>query len=172
MHGKLLRAIQHSLFDKSIGAEWDDEDEKVPLGWIDDDDDDDEVGHEGLRSDRLRIVTADYEEDRQSTVSLKSLKARIAITPLPIKMQLQTALYGAWCAYNPLDEFQRMGVPNEQWRLTDVNTAYQLCSTYPQQLAVAATADDALITASASFRSKARFPTLSWRDPISNCKKV
>lgn len=62
-----------------------------------------------------------------------------------------------------------MGIPDLCWRLTDCNSTYELCPTYPQHLAVPSAVDDALIEASAKFRSQKRFPTLSWRSPETNC---
>lgn len=31
-----------------------------------------------------------------------------------------------------------MGIPDENWRITNINTEYLLCSTYPQKLCVPA----------------------------------
>jgi hypothetical protein len=67
-----------------------------------------------------------------------------------------------WHIFNPLKEFRRMGVPNNNWRITNVNARYDLCPTYPAVLSVPAAVEDYVLIQSAMFRSKGRFPTLSW----------
>ncbi len=41
-----------------------------------------------------------------------------------------------WNLYDPLQEFKRMGLPNADFRITDANRNYELCSTYPAVLCV------------------------------------
>ncbi|KAG7233662.1 hypothetical protein INR49_006739 [Caranx melampygus] len=53
-------------------------------------------------------------------------------------------------------EFERMGVPCDQWQLTDV------CETYPRDLYVPITASKPIIVGSSKFRSKGRFPVLTY----------
>uniref|UniRef100_A0A8C7YTK1 Myotubularin related protein 6 n=1 Tax=Oryzias sinensis TaxID=183150 RepID=A0A8C7YTK1_9TELE len=59
-------------------------------------------------------------------------------------------------------EFERMGVPCDQWQLTDVNRDYKVCETYPQNLYVPITASKPIIVGSSKFRSKGRFPVLTY----------
>ena len=59
-------------------------------------------------------------------------------------------------------EFQRMGVPNANWTLTNLNKDYQLCDTYPQCLFVPASVSTIVLVGSASFRSKGRLPVLTY----------
>ena len=50
------------------------------------------------------------------------------------------------------------------WRITDLNRGYALCPSYPERFAVPAAANDALVTAVARFRSRARLPILGmWK---------
>lgn len=59
-------------------------------------------------------------------------------------------------------EYARMGVPNNEWALTDLNLAFELCSTYPTHLYVPSRASKAVLQASALFRSRGRLPVLSY----------
>lgn len=45
-------------------------------------------------------------------------------------------LTNSWQVYDPVLEFNRLGVPNSKWRITHSNHEYRLCSTYPSILAV------------------------------------
>lgn len=53
-----------------------------------------------------------------------------------------------------------MNIPDWLWRLSSVNENYELCSTYPNILAVPSAVDDSVLKGSASFRSRGRIPTL------------
>lgn len=60
-------------------------------------------------------------------------------------------------------EYQRMGVPCNEWRVTDLNAEYKFCDTYPAKLAVPASVDDELLKSASAFRSRARIPVLAYR---------
>ncbi|XP_066400935.1 myotubularin-related protein 6 isoform X2 [Molothrus aeneus] len=55
-----------------------------------------------------------------------------------------------------------MGVPNDYWQLSDANRDYKICETYPRELYVPRTASKPIIVGSSKFRSKGRFPVLSY----------
>uniref|UniRef100_A0A8C5A5W7 Myotubularin phosphatase domain-containing protein n=1 Tax=Gadus morhua TaxID=8049 RepID=A0A8C5A5W7_GADMO len=59
-------------------------------------------------------------------------------------------------------EYERMGVPCDQWQLTDVNRDFKVCETYPRDLYVPITANKPIIVGSSKFRSKGRFPVLTY----------
>ncbi|XP_045583051.1 phosphatidylinositol-3,5-bisphosphate 3-phosphatase MTMR6 isoform X1 [Procambarus clarkii] len=67
-----------------------------------------------------------------------------------------------WDLYNPAAEYHRMGVPCEAWSPTTLNHNYEICDTYPQELYVPASAPTKVILSSSKFRSKGRFPVLSY----------
>lgn len=67
-----------------------------------------------------------------------------------------------WHWYDPIKEFQRMGVPNSEWRVTSINFEYNLCPSYPQYLAVPKWVTDESLRVIADFRVKRRIPMLSW----------
>ncbi|XP_062820128.1 myotubularin isoform X5 [Anolis carolinensis] len=70
-----------------------------------------------------------------------------------------------WLVYNPMVEYRRQGLPNDQWRVTFLNEHHALCDTYPSLLVVPYnTTDDDLKKVSA-FRSRGRIPVLSWIHP-------
>ncbi|CAI5738132.1 unnamed protein product [Hyaloperonospora brassicae] len=68
--------------------------------------------------------------------------------------------------YDPETEFSRQGALNHpRWRKCTLNENYQLCSTYPSFLMVPECLNDEIIKEAAGFRSKSRFPALSWIHP-------
>ncbi|KAG7378071.1 hypothetical protein PHYPSEUDO_010588 [Phytophthora pseudosyringae] len=68
--------------------------------------------------------------------------------------------------YDPDAEFSRQGaLDHPRWRKCDLNEQYQLCPTYPAFLMVPECLNDEIITAAAGFRSKSRFPALTWIHP-------
>lgn len=73
--------------------------------------------------------------------------------------------------YDAHREFARQGAlraggaATAAWRATALNAAYALCASYPRVLVVPAAADDALVAASAAFRTRARVAVLTWLSP-------
>uniref|UniRef100_A0A4W4GY42 Uncharacterized protein n=2 Tax=Electrophorus electricus TaxID=8005 RepID=A0A4W4GY42_ELEEL len=68
----------------------------------------------------------------------------------------------AWDFLNLKAEYNRMGVSNKLWHTTSVNREYRVCDTYPADLYVPKSASLPVIVGSSRFRSKGRFPTLSY----------
>ncbi|KAM4905652.1 phosphatidylinositol-3,5-bisphosphate 3-phosphatase MTMR6 isoform 2-T2 [Sylvia borin] len=67
-----------------------------------------------------------------------------------------------WQLIDLAEEYRRMGVPNDYWQLSDANRDYKICETYPRELYVPRTASKPIIVGSSKFRSKGRFPVLSY----------
>ncbi|KAM3937216.1 phosphatidylinositol-3-phosphate phosphatase MTMR7 isoform 2-T2 [Leptodactylus fuscus] len=67
-----------------------------------------------------------------------------------------------WKIIDLKDEYIRMGVPKSLWQLSDVNRDYRVCDTYPTDLYVPKPASVPIIVGSSKFRSRGRFPTLSY----------
>ncbi|XP_065576033.1 myotubularin-related protein 8-like isoform X3 [Artemia franciscana] len=67
-----------------------------------------------------------------------------------------------WYQFDIQAEYQRFGVPNQYWSLTNLNKDYELCDTYPKYLYAPSGASSAVIIGSSKFRSKGRFPVLSY----------
>ncbi|NWR38716.1 MTMR8 protein, partial [Tachuris rubrigastra] len=59
-------------------------------------------------------------------------------------------------------DYQRMGIPNDCWEITDVNKDYEVCSTYPPEIVVPRAASKAVVMGSSKFRSRGRIPVLSY----------
>lgn len=68
-----------------------------------------------------------------------------------------------WRIFSARAEFQRQGVPNSKWRLTDVNKDYAYCESYPSLLAVPAGISDEELKEVFAFRSKGRMPVVCYR---------
>ncbi|XP_058041631.1 myotubularin-related protein 6 [Ahaetulla prasina] len=67
-----------------------------------------------------------------------------------------------WQIIDLTEEYDRMGVPNSEWQLSDANHDYKICETYPRDLYVPKSASKPIIVGSSKFRSKGRFPVLSY----------
>ncbi|XP_051790464.1 myotubularin-related protein 8 [Erpetoichthys calabaricus] len=67
-----------------------------------------------------------------------------------------------WTTVDVNADFQHMGLPNDYWEITDINATYGVCSTYPALLGVPKTASKPTIVGSSKFRSRGRFPVLSY----------
>lgn len=67
--------------------------------------------------------------------------------------------------YSFMSEVRRMGFDNLQnaWRITDINTNFELCSTYPKLHIVPAKISDDNVKAVVKFRTSGRFPSVVWR---------
>ncbi|EZA54228.1 hypothetical protein DMN91_000584 [Ooceraea biroi] len=70
--------------------------------------------------------------------------------------------HAGWTFFNIQSEFQRQGVPNEEWSLSYLNTNYELCDTYPRYLYVPNTCTNNILSGSAKFRSRGRLPVLTY----------
>ncbi|KAG7458582.1 hypothetical protein MATL_G00221980 [Megalops atlanticus] len=68
----------------------------------------------------------------------------------------------AWSFIDLKAEYSRMGVPNHLWQITHANSEYRICDTYPSELYVPRSATPPIIVGSSKFRSRGRFPTLSY----------
>ncbi|XP_006000144.1 myotubularin-related protein 7 isoform X1 [Latimeria chalumnae] len=59
-------------------------------------------------------------------------------------------------------EYNRMGVLSSLWQIAHVNRDYRVCETYPTELYVPKSATAPIIVGSSKFRSRGRFPVLSY----------
>ncbi|XP_057351765.1 myotubularin-related protein 1 isoform X5 [Manis pentadactyla] len=72
-----------------------------------------------------------------------------------------------WKVYDPVSEYKRQGLPNESWKISKVNSNYELCDTYPAIIVVPTSVKDDDLSKVAAFRAKGRVPVLSWIHPES-----
>ncbi|XP_027872758.1 myotubularin-related protein 7b isoform X1 [Xiphophorus couchianus] len=68
----------------------------------------------------------------------------------------------SWSFIDLNADYRRMGVPNNLWVATAANSEYRVCDTYPAELFVPKSATPAVIVGSSRFRSRGRFPALSY----------
>ncbi|XP_006806637.1 myotubularin-related protein 7-like [Neolamprologus brichardi] len=68
----------------------------------------------------------------------------------------------SWNFIDLAADYKRMGVPNNLWVATAANSEYRVCDTYPSELFVPKSATPAIIVGSSRFRSRGRFPALSY----------
>eukprot|EP00039_Didymoeca_costata_P013860 m.217451 g.217451 ORF g.217451 m.217451 type:complete len:551 (+) comp15886_c0_seq2:93-1745(+) len=68
----------------------------------------------------------------------------------------------SWSIYDFKKEMSRLGVPNQQWRITEINQNFEICPTYPALFSVPAECSDEDCIAASQFRSKGRMQALSW----------
>ncbi|XP_044283209.1 myotubularin-related protein 8 isoform X2 [Varanus komodoensis] len=59
-------------------------------------------------------------------------------------------------------DYQRMGIPNAYWEISDANKDYEVCNTYAPELVVPKAATRAMVLGSSKFRSRGRIPVLSY----------
>ncbi|XP_037009290.1 myotubularin-related protein 1 isoform X6 [Artibeus jamaicensis] len=59
------------------------------------------------------------------------------------------------------------GLPNESWKISRINSNYELCDTYPAIIVVPTSVKDDDLSKVAAFRAKGRVPVLSWIHPES-----
>ncbi|XP_044045644.1 myotubularin-related protein 7-like isoform X2 [Siniperca chuatsi] len=68
----------------------------------------------------------------------------------------------SWNFIDLMADYKRMGVPNNLWVATAANSEYRVCDTYPSELFVPKSATPTIIMGSSRFRSRGRFPALSY----------
>lgn len=76
------------------------------------------------------------------------------------------SLGDGWHIYEPFEEYERQGLnlrdKSCKFKLFELNKNYSLCSTYPEILIVPKSISDEEIKEASNFRTKFRFPTLSY----------
>lgn len=75
---------------------------------------------------------------------------------------MYTILEDGYTLFEPEIEFAKL-ISSEEWRVTNVNKNYAICSTYSATLIVPKIIDDETIIASANFREGGRFPIISYK---------
>ncbi|XP_017275287.1 myotubularin-related protein 7a [Kryptolebias marmoratus] len=67
-----------------------------------------------------------------------------------------------WAFLDLKADYSRMGLPNSLWKLSPVNQHYKVSNSYPADLFVPESATPPVIVGSSKFRSRGRFPALSY----------
>ena len=113
----------------------------------------------------IRRTDETYDAPELDSAMLKWLKS----LPPSLRTSYCNCFKDGWTVYNPRKEFQRMNIPDDNWRITEANNSYELCDTYPALLAVPVAMNDTKLGLAALFRSRGRLPVLSWRHPQNFC---
>uniref|UniRef100_A0AAQ4NZR5 phosphatidylinositol-3,5-bisphosphate 3-phosphatase n=1 Tax=Gasterosteus aculeatus aculeatus TaxID=481459 RepID=A0AAQ4NZR5_GASAC len=110
-----------------------------------------------MRSPRFAYKT---EESHPDVVELLSKHA----FPLSHSLPLFAFLYkeqfpvDGWKVYEPTAEYRRLGLPNESWAFSKMNSNYELCDTYPSILVIPTHIADDDVRRVAVFRARHRIP--------------
>ncbi|XP_061089755.1 myotubularin-related protein 1a isoform X2 [Conger conger] len=111
-----------------------------------------------------------YKKEEQSKLEIFEMLTKHAF-PLSNDLPLFGFLYketfpeDGWKVYDPATEYKRLGLPNESWTISKINSSYEVCDTYPALLVVPTSIQDDELRRVASFRAKHRIPVLSWIHP-------
>lgn len=74
-------------------------------------------------------------------------------------------LLRTWFPHSPGTGFEiQKSLENKWWRVTEVNSDYSLCSTYPSHLIVPRTISDEELQEMSTSRALSRLPVISWCD--------
>ncbi|GAA49811.1 Myotubularin- protein 6 [Clonorchis sinensis] len=125
-----------------------------------------------IRGKNFRIIHLVIPRERDCHdvyTTVQQLRSIEHITELPCFRLLPAGCYwdraDGWNTFDMQTQFERFGLPNAAWTLTDINRDFQICDTYPTVLSVPATVSRAMLHASARFRSRGRFPVLTYLHP-------
>eukprot|EP01126_Amoeba_proteus_P006791 TRINITY_DN12388_c0_g1_i2.p1 TRINITY_DN12388_c0_g1~~TRINITY_DN12388_c0_g1_i2.p1 ORF type:complete len:479 (-),score=76.26 TRINITY_DN12388_c0_g1_i2:99-1535(-) len=88
----------------------------------------------------------------------ESLRGTFKEQELPVYVDESCGYY----CYNPIQEWQRLDVPNELWRITNKNSNYSLVPTYSSVLVVPQAVDDETLIKLTSCRTRKRIPAVSY----------
>ncbi|XP_051824449.1 myotubularin-related protein 1 isoform X1 [Antechinus flavipes] len=120
----------------------------------------------------MRNLRLAYKQEEQSKLGIFENLSRYAF-PLSNGQALFAFNYkekfpsNGWKVYDPVSEYKRQGLPNESWKISKINSSYELCDTYPAIIVVPTSVKDDDLTKVAAFRAKGRVPVLSWIHPES-----
>jgi hypothetical protein len=73
--------------------------------------------------------------------------------------------WNGWYAFDYMMDYERMGFPSSEWRVTHANNDFRLCTSYPQKLFVPLSITGKTLEMVAQYRSNGRVPVLVWKSP-------
>uniref|UniRef100_A0A673ITL1 phosphatidylinositol-3,5-bisphosphate 3-phosphatase n=1 Tax=Sinocyclocheilus rhinocerous TaxID=307959 RepID=A0A673ITL1_9TELE len=116
-----------------------------------------------------------YKKEEQSNLEILEVLTKYAFplsnellvhfSTIHLFLFLLQSLFDGWKVYDPVAEYKRMGLPNESWTISKINSNYEVCDTYPALLVTPTSIKEEEIKRVASFRVKHRIPVLSWIHP-------
>jgi hypothetical protein len=81
-------------------------------------------------------------------------------------MKSHKIIQDGWKVYDIEAEYKRMGVPNENFRISRINKEFAFSPTYPDVWAVPNTVTDKQLEKAGKHRSKVRMPVLTFVHPV------
>ena len=90
----------------------------------------------------LRVVCFNFPRVKHSRRDFLLVLKRIA-SPLPkdvfaycVKHNFNSTGHNGWSLYNAEEDFKRIGLPDKHWRISNVNSKYQISSSYPETVII------------------------------------
>lgn len=113
---------------------------------------------------------------------IETIEKLYAFIYQPIRIELQ---FNGWKIYDFRKEFERQGlslgdgegeseenIGCQRWRITTLNETYKLCESYPGKSVVPRSISDTVLGHTVKYRSKSRFPSLSYYYKRNGCSIV
>ncbi|KAG0676580.1 hypothetical protein C6P42_001205 [Pichia californica] len=112
---------------------------------------------------------------------IENIEKLYAFIYQPIRIETK---FNSWNDYNVKKEFERQGlifddegkegeeeinIGSKKWRISKINSKYEICSTYPKELIIPKSISDTILKHTVKFRSKNRFPTLTYYYKKNGC---
>ncbi|XP_072404014.1 myotubularin-related protein 9-like isoform X3 [Chiloscyllium punctatum] len=94
----------------------------------------------------------------ESLSSLESIRHMYPFFYRPKEPNLQEG----WNLFTPEEQFTKLSLHTDNWRLSYVNKEFAVCLSYPEAVIVHKAVDDAALKIIACFRQSGRFPVLSY----------
>eukprot|EP01129_Flabellula_baltica_P000224 TRINITY_DN10267_c0_g1_i1.p1 TRINITY_DN10267_c0_g1~~TRINITY_DN10267_c0_g1_i1.p1 ORF type:complete len:610 (+),score=97.08 TRINITY_DN10267_c0_g1_i1:80-1909(+) len=96
----------------------------------------------------------------QTAADLPHIKRNIDLSP--------AETINGWEVYDPIYEYSRLGLHEEDWEISNLNQEYDLCSTYPKLLCFPSDIGEEDLRDGSKFRTRNRLPSIVWRKKQSN----
>jgi hypothetical protein len=112
---------------------------------------------------RLSIDTRNTDLIYQYLQKWQNLTSPEKLFAFSFRLPVSRHLNG-WEKFDYVSDFERMGLPSPEWRITNVNNEYMLCNSYPQKLYVPVNVTGQELLLSAQFRANGRIPVLVWKN--------
>ncbi|PRP85929.1 myotubularin-related protein [Planoprotostelium fungivorum] len=113
---------------------------------------------------QIRFTFQGREADRIFAAMSSLMESADRVFAYKFKLGVSSHLEGTR-VFDVAKEYIRMGLPNSEWKLTNVNSDYLLCPTYPRLLCVPDEMKTSELMAVSSFRAGGRIPVLVWKNP-------
>jgi myotubularin-related protein 1/2 len=73
-----------------------------------------------------------------------------------------------WKLYDAEQEYARLGLDRDNWRLTTINDGHKFADTYPEKISIPASITDDKMKEAAKFRTHCRMIATVWKHPKNN----